>query len=179
MQVDLRKADGSDIEGIAELIATSVRGLALGIYDERQIELSIRSVFGVDTDLIADGTYFVAEVSDELAGCGGWSKRRTLYGASGYAESRDPGMLDPAVDAAKIRAFFVHPDRARMGVGRTILEACESEARDFGFLKAEMMSTLPGVPLYYACGYRGDERVQVDVGEGLSIECVRMRKLLV
>lgn len=178
MDFELRKAVESDFESMAELIAASVRGLARGIYDDRQIELSIKSVFGVDTDLIADRTYFVAEAGDQLAGCGGWSKRRTLYGASSYAESRDPEMLDPAVDAAKIRAFFVHPDWARKGIGKAILEACESEARICGFASAEMMSTLPSIPLYTACGYRGDERVQVGVGEDISIECVRMRKQL-
>jgi GNAT superfamily N-acetyltransferase len=178
MKVDLRKAVPDDVGKIADLIAASVRGLAQGIYDDRQIELSIRSVFGVDTDLIADGTYFVAEVDRQLAGCGGWSRRSTLYGASSYTESRDPKMLDPGVDAAKIRAFFVHPDWARRGIGKAILETCETEARACGFKFAEMMSTLPGVPLYAACGYSGDERVQVNVGEGVSIECVKMRKRL-
>lgn len=178
MNVDLRRAGPDDVENIAALIAASVRGLARGIYSDRQIELSIGSVFGVDADLIADGTYFVAEIDLHLAGCGGWSRRRTLYGASSYAVSRDPEMLDAAVDAAKIRAFFVHPDWARKGVGKTILNACEAEARAHGFKTAEMMSTLPGVPLYTACGYSGDERVQVSVGEGVSIECVRMHKQL-
>lgn len=178
MSMELRKATNADIEAISALVAESVRGLARGIYDDRQIELSIRSVFGVDTDLIADETYFIAEIGGRLAGCGGWSKRRTLFGASVYAESRDRQMLDPAADAAKIRAFFIHPDFARMGIGTAILTACETEARDRGFRSAEMMSTLPGIPLYAACGYRDDERVQVPVGEGVTIECVRMSKEL-
>ena len=175
----LRQAEPGDVPAITDVIAGSVRSLAKGIYDERQIELSIRSVFGVDHQLIADGTYFVAEGSEgQIAGCGGWSKRRTLYGASAYGESRDPEFLDPGVDAAKIRAFFVHPDFARQGIGSAILETCESEAKEAGFAAAEMMATLPGVPLYSARGYSGDERVQIPVGEGVEIECIRMRKNL-
>jgi len=175
----LRKAAVEDIPAIADVIAESVRLLAKGIYDERQIELSIRSVFGVDVQLITDGTYFVAENNaGQIAGCGGWSKRKTLYGASVYGQSRDPELLDPGVDAAKIRAFFIHPDFARQGIGSAILEKCESEAKRAGFSKAEMMATLPGVPLYSARGYTSDESVQVPVGEGVEIECIRMQKEL-
>ena len=175
-----RKAAVEDIPAIADLIAESVRFLAKGIYDERQIELSIRTVFGVDDQLIADGTYFVAESSTgQIAACGGWSKRKTLYGASVYGQSRDPELLDPDVDAAKIRAFFVHPDFSRQGIGSAILEMCESEARAAGFVAAEMMATLPGVPLYSARGYEGNERVQIPVGDGVEIECIKMRKELV
>jgi len=108
---EIRHAVSADVEAISELIAESVRGLAKGIYDQRQIELSIRSVFGVDHQLISDGTYFVAESGGAIVGCGGWSKRKTLYGASSFAQSRDPEMLDPRVDAAKIRAFFCSSER--------------------------------------------------------------------
>jgi len=178
-QFSLRKALPSDRKEIETLIAESVRGLGSGDYSERQIELSINSVFGVDTELIDDETYFVAEAPDgKLAGCGGWSKRKTLYGASRYEESRDSGELDPATDAAKIRAFFIHPDFARQGIGSAILQACEDEARSYGFTVAEMMSTLPGVKLYSQRGYSGDERVQIPVGEGVDIECIRMTKEL-
>lgn len=179
MSFTLRKATADDVGKIAELIAASVRGLAKGFYSEEQIELSIRSVFGVDDQLIADETYFVAESEGELVGCGGWSKRRTLYGSSAYDLSRDPELLDPKTDSAKIRAFFIHPNWARKGIGTTILAACESEAKSAGFGIAEMMATLPGVPLYSARGYNGDEHLQVPVGEGVEIECVRMRKELV
>ncbi len=178
MTFTLRKATRDDVEEIAALIAASVRGLAAGIYDDRQIELSIGSVFGVDMELIEDETYFVAESGSTIVGCGGWSKRKTLYGASSFAHSRESGMLDPATDAAKIRAFFVHPDWARIGIGRSILETCENEAKEAGFKFAEMMSTLPGVPLYLACGYQGDERAGVPVGEGVEVECIRMSKEL-
>lgn len=178
MEYLLRQAGTDDTTAIGELIAASVRGLAKGIYDERQIELSIRSVFGIDHQLIADGTYFVAVANRRIVGCGGWSKRRTLYGASRFEYSRDPEMLDPAVDAAKIRAFFIHPEAARQGIGRAILEKCEAEARSAGFLSAEMMATLPGVPLYSACGYHRAESVSVPVGGSVEIECIKMRKEL-
>lgn len=180
MSFTLRKAGTGDRDEIAELIAASVRGLSAGDYNERQIELSVRSVFGVDTELITDGTYFVA-VSDgaddgKIVGCGGWSKRKTLYGASHYDESRDSVELDPATEPAKIRAFFIHPRWARKGIGTAILDACENEARAHGFKSAEMMSTLPGVKLYAVRGYAGDERVGVPVGDGVEIECIRMKK---
>lgn len=180
MPFRIRKAVFEDIEAIEKLIAASVRGLSRADYDERQVELSIRTVFGVDTELIGDGTYFIAETEDgEMAGCGGWSRRRTLYGASIYAHSRDSELLAPATDAAKIRAFFIHPDFARKGVGTLILETCEREAQAEGFKAAEMMATLPGVRLYAARGYTGDERVKVPIGEDLDITCVKMRKDLV
>lgn len=174
----IRKATIDDRSAIEQLIAQSVRGLSRDDYNERQIELSIRSVFGVDTDLILDDTYFVADFEDEIIGCGGWSKRKTLYGASSYASSRDAGELDPSIDAAKIRAFFIAPDWARKGVGTAILEACETEARSFGFRRAEMMATLPGVKLYEVRGYRGDERVDIDIGEDEKIVCIKMEKSL-
>ncbi len=178
MEFQIRTARSADIDQITELIAASVRGLAHGFYDDRQIELSIKSVFGVDTELINDGTYFVVESDGRIAGCGGWSRRKTLYGASDYADSRNPEILDPAVDAAKIRAFFIPPNWARKGIGTLILNTCESEATAEGFKSAEMMATLPSVHLYRARGYGGDERVQIPVGEGVAIECIKMRKEL-
>ena len=178
MTFELRKATVNEIAEISVLISESVRGLSKNYYDDKQIELSVKSVFGVDRELIEDETYFVAEIEGRIVGCGGWSRRKTLYGASVYGESRDSSLLDPATDAAKIRAFFIHPDAARKGIGRAILSACENEARLLGFRTAEMMSTLPGVPLYSACGYSGDERVEVPVGEGVTIECIKMSKEL-
>ncbi|MET0752027.1 MAG: GNAT family N-acetyltransferase [Pyrinomonadaceae bacterium] len=174
----IRKAVLEDAAEIERLIAESVRGLSVEDYSARQIELSIKSVFGVDSELISDGTYFVAEADGKIVGCGGWSKRKTLYGASSYAHSRELGTLDPRIDAAKIRAFFIHPDRARKGIGKAILEICEAEAKSNGFQAAEMMSTLPGVRLYSACGYEGDERVSIPVGDGEEIICVKMSKKL-
>ena len=175
----IRKATLDDKNEIEKIIKESVRGLSREDYDTQQIELSIRTVFGVDTELIADETYFVAETEDgKLAGCGGWSKRKTLYGASRYAQSRDSNLLNPETDAAKIRAFFIHPDFARQGIGTAILEACEREARFAGFKSAEMMATLPGVKLYAVRGYEGDELVKVPVGENVEIICVKMTKSL-
>ena len=180
MHFHIRKASIEDVPEVSELIARSVTGLSAADYTPRQIELSIRTVFGVDTDLINDGSYFVAVSSDgTIVGCGGWSKRKTLYGASRYDESRDPELLDPAFDAAKIRAFFIHPDWARCGIGTAILDVCENEARSHGFSSAEMMSTLPGVKLYTVRGYAGDDEFQVPLGEGESITCVKMSKSLV
>lgn len=179
MSFTIRKAEIEDRFEIAELIAESVRKLSHDEYDETQIELSIKTVFGVDTELIADKTYFVAESDDgQIAGCGGWSKRKTLYGASIYSQSRDSQMLDPETDPAKIRAFFIHPNFARKGIGTKILEVCEAEAKAHGFKSAEMMATLPGVKLYEKCGYAGDEKVKVPVGENVEIICIKMRKNL-
>ena len=178
MDFVIRKATMEDRSQIEQLIAESVKGLSRDDYNERQIELSIRSVFGVDTDLILDNTYFVAVASDEIIGCGGWSKRKTLFGASRYTSSRDASELDPKKDAAKIRAFFIAPHWARKGVGTAVLEACETEAKCFGFEYAEMMATLPGVKLYEIRGYQGDERVDVDIGEDETIVCIRMEKRL-
>lgn len=177
MSFVIRKATIDDKPQLESLIAKSVRGLSVADYNAEQIELSIRTVFGVDTDLIQDGTYFVVETEDgRLAGCGGWSKRKTLYGASIYQRSRDPGLLDPESEPAKIRAFFVHPDFARQGIGSLILETCEREAEAHGFKRAEMMATLPGVKLYLVRGYSGDEEFKIPVGEGVEIVCVRMTK---
>jgi GNAT superfamily N-acetyltransferase len=177
-QFELRHALAADVPQISELISASVRGLAKGIYDERQIELSIASVFGVDHQLINDGTYFVAVSDGRIVGCGGWSKRKTLYGSSNYENSRDPEKLDPETEACKIRAFFIHPGSARQGIGRALLERCEADAKAAGLISAEMMSTLPGMPLYEACGYIRHESVGVPIGEGEEIECVRMSRVL-
>ena len=178
MEFQLRLANAADVELIRDLIADSVRGLAKGIYSDEQIEMSIRSVFGVDHQLIDDGTYFVAEIAGRIVGCGGWSRRQTLFGASDYAESRDSTLLDPATQPAKIRAFFVHPDAARKGIGRAILQRCEAEALAAGFKAAEMMATLPGIPLYERCGYEKHESHDVNLPNGEAIICVRMSKRL-
>lgn len=175
----IRKATRQDAAEIADLVTASVRGLAKGIYGDHQIELSIRSVFGVDRQLIDDDTYFVAIRENGIVGCGCWSKRKTLYGASDCADSREPELLDPQTDAAKIRAFFVHPDAARKGIGRAILETCEAEAAAAGFSRAEMMATLPGVPFYEKEGYICGDQTEVPVGESESIICIRMDKELV
>lgn len=177
MDYIIRKASLDDREAIELLIAESARGLSREDYSARQIESAIRTVFGVDTDLVVDGTYFVADASGTLVGCGGWSKRRTLFGGDRFAD-RDSGELDPSSEAAKIRAFFVHPAYARQGIGRAILSLCESEAKAHGFRSIELMATLPGLKLYRACGYEGGERVEYETGDGATIEFVPMRKEL-
>jgi GNAT superfamily N-acetyltransferase len=175
MDYTIRKANLADRQAIERLIIESARNLSRDDYSEQQIEAAILTVFGVDTDLILDGTYFVAESSGILVGCGGWSKRKTLFGGDRFA-SRDSGELDPNLEAAKIRAFFVHPESARKGIGRAILSVCESKAREYGFRSTELMATLPGLKLYKACGYEGDQRVEYEIGDGVVIEFVPMRK---
>jgi GNAT superfamily N-acetyltransferase len=151
--------------------------LQAGDYSAAQIEGALATVFTVDSQLIADGTYFVAfDDRGELAGCGGWSFRKTLYGGDHQIETIAPERLDPAVDSAKIRAIFVHPKFARMGLGSLILEAAESAAVAAGFKRFEMGSTLTGVMLYRLKGYVEAGRVLVPVGDGEEIEVVRMVK---
>ena len=176
-ELRLRRANPGDVEEIRNLIVLSARELSRGYYNERQIVAAIAHVFGVDTTLISDGTYFVAEAVGQLQGCGGWSKRRTLFGGDQYA-ARDSAFSDPAIDAAKIRAFFVHPHAARKGVSRALLTRCETEARTAGFKAAELMSTLPGVSFYRACGYDSGEPASFTVGQGVEIDFVPMKKAL-
>jgi len=177
MDYVIRKAGLDERAAIEELIGLSARGLSRGDYTARQIEAALTGAFGVDSSLILDGTYFVAESAGRLVGCGGWSKRRTLFGGDRYA-ARDAAELDPQTEPARIRAFFVHPEHARKGIGRAILAACEKEARAHGFRALELMATLPGVRLYEACGYEAGARVKYELGEGVSIEFVPMRKEL-
>ena len=139
MDYVIRKAVVADRAAIEQLIIDSARNLSGADYSAEQTEAAIRSVFGVDSDLILDRTYFVAESDGDLIGCGGWSKRKTLFGGDQYA-ARDARELDPDLEAAKIRAFFVHPNHARKGIARAILATCESEARAHGFHALELMS---------------------------------------
>ena len=171
------------------MIDASVRGLQAADYTPAQIAGALHSVYGVDSQLIADGTYFAVEVVVEVAvevadtspatpvivACGGWSKRNTLYGGDQYA-GREDSLLDPARDAAKIRAFFVHPQWARRGIGTLILEACEDAARQAGFTRLEMGATLSGVAFYRAKGYAALENLQVSLSNGEMLPIVRMAK---
>jgi GNAT superfamily N-acetyltransferase len=175
MSLPLRNATRADREAIQALIERSARGLGAPDYSPEQIEGALRGAFGVDTQLIDDGTYFVAEHDGQLVACGGWSYRRTLFGGDAH-DNRSAGELDPARDAAKIRAFFVAPDYARRGLGRALLEHCEAAARARGFTRFELMGTLPGVRLYRALGYSGDEVVHYPVAPGVTIEFVPMSK---
>ena len=163
MEYEIRVARVPDVAAISNLIVSSARGLSRDDYTDEQIEAAVSSIFGVDSELISDGTYFVAEAGGELIGCGGWSHRRTLFGGD-QAASREEGVLDPARDAAKIRAFFVHPKWARRGVGRAILERCEKEALGAGFRALELMSTLPGLGFYRTMGYEACEPILYPAG---------------
>jgi GNAT superfamily N-acetyltransferase len=173
----LRKATLDDRPALEKLIANSARGLSRGDYTETQVEAALGSAFGVDSELIRDETYFVAEVDGRIVGCGGWSRRATLYGGDAQAGRRS-AVLDPERDAARIRAFFVHPEWARRGIGRAILEKCEAEALAHGFRSTELLSTLPGHPFYRVLGYTGDARVQHSLRDGVTIDFVPMRKSL-
>ncbi|MGO9436665.1 MAG: GNAT family N-acetyltransferase [Terracidiphilus sp.] len=178
----LRLATEDDITALHALIEASVRGLQAGDYTPAQIEGALGTVLGLDTQLIRDRTYFVAEslflssnARSAPAGCGGWSKRKTLFGAD-RGPGREPDLLDPATDAAKVRAIFVHPDFARQGLGSLILATVENAARDAGFRRFEMGSTLTGVPLYRLKGYLEVERIAVPLHNGEALPVVRMVK---
>lgn len=175
----IRLAQPEDIPALHRLIEASVRVLQAGDYTPAQIEGALGTVLGLDTQLIADGTYFIVEVDGSLAACGGWSKRRTLYGSDhgpGREPGREPALLDPQHDAAKIRAFFVHPHFARRGIGTRLLETSEHAARDAGFTHLEMGATLTGIPLYLLRGYREVERVEVPLKNGETLGVVKMVK---
>jgi len=148
------------------LIARSARGLSRADYSAAEIEALIAHIFGVDSEVVADGTYFVAEIDGHRAGCGGWSRRRTLFGGDRFA-ARENGLLDPERDAARIRAFFVDPAFARRGVGAAILAACEEAATAAGFREMALMATLPGIPFYEAAGFVGAADTIVAAGDCL------------
>src|SRR5271165_6013825 len=177
MNPSLRPAVPADIPRLREIIEASVRGLQSQDYSPSQIEGALTSVYGVDTQLISDGTYFVAEVDNQIAACGGWSKRKTLYGGDQDA-AREDSLLDPARDAAKIRAFFVHPSWARRGIGSLILEACENAALEAGFTRLEMGATLSGVAFYRAKGYAEVESQRVPLSNRETLPIVKMAKTL-
>ena len=175
--VSIRLATPADVPALRELIPASARALSRGFYTDAETESAIRHVFGPDSRLIADGTYFVAEEDGLVAGCGGWSRRRTLYGGD-QTKSGEEALLDPASEPAKIRAFFVHPDFARRGVGSRILEACLAAARAAGFRRVELAATLPGVPFYAARGFVERERLSAPMADGRGLPIVRMERAL-
>jgi GNAT superfamily N-acetyltransferase len=173
----LRKASLADRPELELLIAESARGLSGADYTQTQIEAALGTAFGVDSELIRDGTYFAAEAGGALVGCGGWSRRKTLFGGDRQA-GRASELLDPVHDAARIRAFFVRPDWARRGVGRALLARCEAEAVAEGFRAAQLLATLPGQRLYRALGYVGEEPVEHTLSGGILIPFVPMQKQL-
>jgi GNAT superfamily N-acetyltransferase len=173
--VFIRAAINADISALRVLMAAAIGALQRGFLSEAQIEAS-RVIMGLDTQLIADGTYFVVEAAGVLAGCGGWSRRATLYGGS-HSPGRDPALLNPSVDAARVRAMYTHPDFVRRGVGRLVLATCEAAAAAEGFGRVELAATLSGVPLYERCGYVAIERFEDGRG-GVAVPLVRMAKVL-
>jgi GNAT superfamily N-acetyltransferase len=176
MAFSLRLATLEDRPAIEELIGNSVRGLSRGDYSHAQIEAALGTVWGVDSQLIVDGTYFVAGAPDgTIVGAGGWSFRATRFGADAGPDRR-PEILNPGREPARVRAFFVRPDRARQGIGRALLVRCEHEAANSGFKSAELVATLPGERLYRAFGYVSVEPVKHPLGAGLSIDFIAMRK---
>lgn len=176
-ELRIRPALPAEIPALEAIITASARVLSQGYYTAAETEAAITHVFGVDSELVADGTYLV--VTDErcdILGCGGWSRRATLFGGDRFA-GRASGLLDPGRDAAKIRAFFVAPQAARRGVGAALLKACEDAAAAAGFTRTELMATLPGVPFYAVHGYAGGEPISVDCG-GVPVGFVPMAKSL-
>ena len=164
-----------DVPALEVLIPLSVRTLQAPYYSPTQIEAALGPVFGVDSQLIRDGTYFVVENESQIVGCGGWSKRRTLYGSDHWT-GREDALLDPLRDAAKIRAFFIHPDWARQGVGSMILQACEQAAKTAGFSRYEMGATLTGAKLFGVKGYVAVRPISIPLVNGESLPVIHMEK---
>lgn len=171
----LRLARESDIPALEVLIPLSVHGLQAAHYSQAQMDAAMGPVFGVDRQLIRDGTYFVAEESGLIVGSGGWSRRRSLYG-SDAARGGEDTLLDPQFDAARVRAFFVHPSWARRGIGRSIMVACEQAIAEAGFRSVDIVATLAGEPLYASFGYAVCERFEIPMAGGLGLPVVRMSK---
>ncbi|WP_119300440.1 GNAT family N-acetyltransferase [Dongia deserti] len=174
-QLQIRTARLDELAALHALMDLAIDELLKPFLSEAEIASS-RTIMGLDTQLVEDGTYFVVEQNGALAGCGGWSRRATMYGGD-VSPGRDPAVLDPAKDAARVRAMYTHPDFVRRGVGRLILATCEEAARAEGFTRAELVSTMAGLPLYRACGYQVVERFSDDRG-GMPVPLARMVKVL-
>jgi GNAT superfamily N-acetyltransferase len=175
--MSLRPATADDRPELLHLIDASVRVLSQPWYTQTQIETALKHVLGIDSQLVEDGTYYVIERDGAIVAAGGWSARRNPWGGDQVKQSDDP-LLDPAVDAARIRAFYVHPAHTRQGLARAIYETCESAARARGFRRFELTATLPGLALYEALGFEAREMVDVPLAGGLTLSCVRMTRSL-
>lgn len=185
--MEIRTATVADIPALQQLIAESVRGLSTGFYSPEQIETALTEMFGVDTQLIDDGTYYVIDGANGPAAAGGWSERKTLFGGSHFKQGSNPHAtahggadprLDPATEAARIRAFFVHPQYARQGLARRLYNACASAAREAGFHTLELMSTMPGRPLYSALGFREVEPLDLPMSGGVTLPLMKMTRVI-
>jgi GNAT superfamily N-acetyltransferase len=172
----VRQALEDDLPALRELMDAAIRDLQTPFLSPEQVAASF-SIMGLDTQLVSDRTYFVVEAGARIAGCGGWSRRVTLFGGD-HSHNRDAALLDPAKDAARVRAMYTHPDFTRRGAGRLVLDACEAAAAAEGFLRCELAATLAGEPLYKACGYRQIERFMADTPQGVAVPLVRMGKPL-
>ena len=172
-----RLAQEADLPALRALMARAIEELQRGFLSPKQIAAS-HQIMGLDSQLVKDGTYFVIEREGKLAGCGGWSWRATLFGGDDSIVAREPAPLDPAKDAAKIRAMYVDPAQARRGIGKLIMQLCEDSARAAGFGKVELMATLAGLPLYKACGYGEIEAIEATSREGVTVPIIRMGKVL-
>lgn len=172
----VRLAVPEDIDALQTLIALSARGLNAEHYTPAQVESILKYVYGVDTQLIRDGTYFVVQDGGDYVGCGGWSRRKTLYGGDQRKADSPDNLLDPAVDAARIRAFFVHPNWARQGIGSLLMETCEQAARAAGFSTMELMATLTGELLYARFGFAVADETDVVLPDGNVMKVRRMVK---
>ncbi len=170
-----RLARFEDVAEIEHLIVASARGLSLGYYTPQQIDSLVEHEFGADTQLIEDGTYYVCSIDGELAAAGGWSRRRTLHGGDRAKSAHDP-LLDPAFDAARIRAFFVHPARARRGLARELLARCTADAAAAGFRRLTLVATLPGEPFYRASGFEVKRRFLLEMPNGVAAELSEMER---
>ena len=177
MEISIRLAVMDDVPTLKILIPLSARELSKGYYTQQQAESAIKYIFGVDTQLVKDKTYYVAEAKGQIVGCGGWSKRQTMFGGDQRKADQEP-MLDPKADAGRIRAFFIHPNWARKGIGRRIIEACEKAANAAGFTRMELGATLPGEPLYAAMGYEVTERFEIPMADGTTLPGAHMKKEL-
>ena len=171
----LRLAREADLPALGALIEVSVAGLSAGYYTSQQIESALRHVFGADTQLIRDGTYYVAESDDTVIAAGGWSYRRTPYGGD-QMKTRPNDVLDPTRDAARIRAFFVHPAWARRGLARALFDRCATAAMEAGYRRLELTATLPGVPFYASLGFLAAEHQVVVMPDGEELAVVRMER---
>ena len=172
-----RLATTADLDALRALMAEAIDVNQTAYLSPEQVVAS-RAVMGLDTQLVADGTYFVVEIDGVVAGCGGWSYRAGLYGGDHSTALRDAARLDPATEPARVRAMYTHPDFTRRGIGRLILTLCEDAARAAGFGRVTLMATLSGELLYRAAGYAPIERVVDDV-DGIGVPLVRMGKVLV
>lgn len=172
-----RIAAAADVPRLRAVMTRAIERLQDDFLDPAQVAAS-HKVMGLDTQLILDGTYFVIESAGQIAGCGGWSFRATLFGGDDSVVARIPAPLDPARDAAKVRAMYTDPEFARRGVGRQLLDLCEEAARKAGFQRAELMATAAGIPLYESCGYRAVDRVNAYPVDGVTVPLLRMEKAL-